>query len=281
MGAAMNPPWAGLSRAVSPWGDLLGVAQACSGGHAAVPGSSTVWGGSDREVTPWESARTSRTVPPGGRVPEPAARLGAVVPVHWRLWPAVVQGLERRRPTVQWVLWAGRQQAAPRGWVFFFFFSFFFLPSHIPPALLAGARVRVRVRGPVLIFRKNILYGVFKKWAHGHTNHLPVCTFSGTWSFSADRRPQPTLRHAPDSATAPSTPACQRPMPCNTATHPHFVLLRTRPHNTHTSSCSGLAHTTPTLRRAPDSPTQHPHFAALRTRTVHSTFDLNYIYFFF
>jgi hypothetical protein len=58
-------------------------------------------------------------------VPEPAARLGAVVPVHWRLWPAVVQGLERRRPTVQWVLWAGRQQAAPRGWVFFFFFFFF------------------------------------------------------------------------------------------------------------------------------------------------------------
>ena len=61
-------------------------------------------------------------------MPEPAARLGAVVPVHWRLWPAVVQGLERRRPTVQWVLWAGRQQAAPRGWVFFFFFLFFSFP---------------------------------------------------------------------------------------------------------------------------------------------------------
>ena len=161
--------------------------------------------------TPWESARTSQTVPPGGRASGTAARRGQGLghrPSCRRCrCPATANTGLDRCSTVLTALtnsgwsagWAAAcQRAAPSGFLFFFFL----LPSHIPPAVSAGARVWVRVRGPVLIFRKSILYGVFEKWAHGHTNHLPVCTFSGTWPLST----QPAPKHLLTPYTKPTQP---------------------------------------------------------------------------
>ena len=188
-----------------------------------MPGSSTVWGGSDREVTPWESARTSRTVPPGGRAPEGALAPGGccTTPGRYSAWSTGASAFSGAAAVGLPV--GGSERVS---------FFFFFLPPHIPPALLAGARVPVGARGPLLGFRKNILYGVFKKSAHRHTNHLPVCTFSGTWPFCPFRSPRPQF------------------VLLRTRTQAQFTLLRTRTSTAHNSPCSGLA---PIFRPASDT----------------------------
>jgi hypothetical protein len=63
---------------------------------------------------------------------------------RWEHWGAALE-------TTCSAVAAGDFQWAAVSGIFFSFF--FFLPSHIPPALLAGARVWDGVRGPILIFR--------------------------------------------------------------------------------------------------------------------------------
>ena len=224
-----------------------------------MPGSSTVWGGSDREVTPWESARTSRTVPPGGRVPKPAALLGAVVPVHWRLWPAVVQGLERWRPTVQWGA-VGWSPAGGSERLDFFFSSLSYTSRTLGRRPCAGPGSWARFDFP----KKHFVW-CFQKMGPRPHKPSPGLHFFG--DLVVFRRPQAATHTSSrsglgHSAVGPRVPAAHalqhgdaptlRRAPDSPTQHPHFVTLRTQP--------------TPTLRRAPDS---HPHLAS----------NLNYTFF--
>ena len=91
--------------------------------------------------------------------------------------------------------------------------------SHIPTGPTWGLSPAQRVLCPQSFFRKTILYGIFKKSTHKHTNQKQSCTYFGDLAKFLSGSAQPKYGH-PRHPRRPSQLPCSATTPQGAVTYP-------------------------------------------------------------